>query len=56
MTKKEIQKPENQLVENAYGKAPKIWIKVCKKLGYVTRLDYCQAWVYQTNGYTWRKV
>lgn len=53
MTKKEIQKIENQLVENAYGKAPKIWIKVCKELGYLERLDFCQAWVYQTKGYTY---
>ena len=52
MTKKEIQKLENNLVENAYSKAPKIWIKVCKELGYATRLDYCQAWVCQKNGYT----
>lgn len=53
MTKKEIQKIENQLVENAYAKAPKIWIKVCRELGYFERLDYCQAWVYQTKGYTY---
>lgn len=43
MTKKEMQKLENQLVENAYGKAPKIWIKVSRELGYFERLDYCQA-------------
>ena len=47
MKKKEMQKLETQLVENAYSKAPKIWIKVCKELGYCIRLDYCQAWVYQ---------
>ena len=47
MTKKEIQKIENEMVEKALEKAPKIWIKVGKELGYVTRLDYCQAWVYQ---------
>lgn len=53
MTKREIQNLENQLVENAYGKAPKIWIKVCRELGYFERLDYCQAWVYKTKGYTY---
>lgn len=53
MTKKEIQKFENQLVENAYSKMPKIWIKVCRELGYFERLDYCQAWIYQTKGYTY---
>ena len=53
MTKREMQKLENQLVENACGKAPKIRIKVCRELGYLERLDYCQAWVYQTKGYTY---
>ena len=53
MTKKEMQKLENQLVENAYSKMPKIWIKVCRELGYLERLDFCQAWVYQTKGYTY---
>ena len=52
MTKKEMQKIENEMVEKALEKAPKIWIKVGKNLGYATRLDYCQAWVYQKNGYT----
>ena len=46
MTKREIQKQENIIVENAFAKAPKIWIKVCRELGYLDRLDYCQAWVY----------
>lgn len=44
MTKKEIQKLENQLVEKAYAKEPKIWIKVCReqlvKL-YHEREQYC---------------
>ena len=53
MKKREMQKLENQLVEDAYDKAPKIWIKVCRELGYFERLDYCQAWVYKTNGYTY---
>nr|DAW93714.1 MAG TPA: hypothetical protein [Caudoviricetes sp.] len=53
MKKKEMQKLENQLVENAYSKMPKIWIKVGREFGYLERLDYCQAWVYQTKGYTY---
>ena len=48
MKKREMQKHENMLVENAWEKAQKVWIKGCKK---VDRLNYCQAWVYQTNGY-----
>lgn len=52
MTKKEMQKIENETVEKAMEKAPKIWIKLFKDLGYVNRLDYCQAWVCQKNGYT----
>lgn len=53
MTKKEMQKLENQLVENAYGKMPKMWIKVCKEHGYFERHDCCQAWLYQSKGYTY---
>ena len=53
MTKKEMQKLDNQLVENAYGKMPKIWIKVFKELGYFERLDCCQAWLYQSKGYAY---
>ncbi len=48
MTKKEMQKIENEMVENAWEKAKKVWIQGRKE---VERLNYCQAWVYQTNGY-----
>lgn len=48
MTKKEIQKIENEMVENAWEKAEKFWIKGRKE---VNRLNYCQAWVYQSSGY-----
>lgn len=51
MTKKEMQKIENEMVEKAWEKAQKVWIKGRAELDYVGRLDYCQAWVYQTRGY-----
>ena len=43
-----MQKIENEMVEKAWEKAQKVWIKGRKK---VERLNHCQAWVYQTNGY-----
>lgn len=43
MTKKEIQKLENELVERARDKAQKVWANASKELDYVERLDYCQA-------------
>lgn len=52
MTKKEMQKLENQLVENAWSKAKKVWDNVPKRLDEFERLDYCQAWTYQTRGYS----
>lgn len=52
MTKRELQKLENQLVENAWNKAQKVWANASKELDEVERLDYCQAWTYQTRGYT----
>lgn len=48
MTKKEMQKIENEMVENAWEKAQKVWIKGRKE---VDILNHCQAWVYQTSGY-----
>lgn len=51
MTKKEIQKLENELVENAVKKARKVWADGSKEIDYVERVDYCKAWIYQTNGY-----
>ena len=43
-----MQKIENETVEKNWEKAQKVWIKGRKK---VERLNHCQAWVYQTNGY-----
>lgn len=51
MTRKEIHKLENQLVEHAWQKAQKVWADGSKEIDYVERLDYCQAWTYQTKGY-----
>lgn len=52
MTKKEMQKLENQLVENAWKKAQIVWFKASKRVDEFDRLDYCQAWTYQTRGYS----
>lgn len=52
MTKKEIQKLENQLVENACNKEQKVWDNASKELYEFERLDYCQAETYQTRGYS----
>ena len=52
MTKREIQKLENQLVEQAWQKAQKVWANASKELDDFERLDYCQAWTYQTRGYS----
>lgn len=52
MTKREMQKLENQLVEQAWKKAQKVWTNASKELDEVARLDYCQAWTYQTRGYS----
>ena len=48
MTKKEMQKIEKEIVEKAWEKAQKVWIKGLKK---VERLNCCQSWVYKANGY-----
>ena len=52
MTKREMQRIENQLVEQAWERAKKVWNNVSKELDEVVRLDYCQAWTYQTRGYS----
>lgn len=52
MSKREMQKLENQLVDQAWEKAKKVWANGSKELDYVERLDYCQAWTYQTRGYS----
>lgn len=52
MTKKEMQKHINMLVEQAWRKAQNVWADGSKEIEYVERLDYCQAWTYQTRGYS----
>ena len=52
MTKKEMQKYENMLVENAWSKAKKVWLNAHKRQGEFERLYYCQAKTYQTRGYS----
>lgn len=52
MTKRELQKIENQLVDQAWEKAKKVWTNSSKDIDEYERLDYCQAWTYQTRGYS----
>ena len=52
MTKKEIKKLENELAEKSWRKAQNVWNGDSKEIDYVERLDYCQAWVYQTMNYS----
>lgn len=52
MTKREIQKHENILVENAWSKEKKVWANAPKRLDEFERLNYCQAKTYQTRGYS----
>lgn len=52
MTKKEMQKIDNEMVEKALSKAKKVWDNASKELDDLERLDYCQAWTYQTRGYS----
>ena len=52
MTKREMQKHENILVENAWEKSKKVWANASKEIDDFERLDYCQAKTYQTRGYS----
>lgn len=52
MSKKEMQKIDNEMVENAWSKAKKVWNNATKRLDEFERLDYCQANTYQTRGYS----
>lgn len=52
MTKKEMQKIENETVEKAWEKAKKVWDNAYKRLDEFERLNYCQAETYQTRGYS----
>ena len=47
-----MQRIENQLVEQAWERAKKVWTNASKELVVAERLDYCQAWTYQTRGYS----
>lgn len=51
MTRKEMQKLENKLVEKAWEKAKPIWFSDSTEPDSVNRLNYCQAWVYELEGY-----
>lgn len=51
MSKKEIQKQENMLVENAWKIAKQVWFSQSIKIDETERLHYCQAWWYKTGGY-----
>lgn len=52
MTKREMQRIENQLVEQAWERAKKFGPNGSKELDEVERLDYCKAWTCQTRGYS----
>ena len=52
MSKRELQRIENQLVEQAWERAKKVCNNGSKELNEVERLDHCQAWTYQTKGYS----
>lgn len=52
MTKREMQKIDNEMVEKAWEKAQKVWDNASKELYDFERLDYCQAETYQTRGYS----
>ena len=41
MTKKEMQKHEHMLVENAWEKAQQVWISAPERIDEFERLDYC---------------
>ena len=47
-----MQKHENMIVEQAWEKAQKVWANALKEIDDFERLDYCQAYTYQTRGYT----
>lgn len=51
MSKRELQRIENQLAVQAWERAKKVWNNASKELDEAVRLDYCQAWTYQTRGY-----
>lgn len=51
MTRKEIQKQENMLVEKAWKLAKLVWFSQSIEIDESGRLNSCQAWWYKTGGY-----
>ena len=49
---REFRKIENQLIEESFEKANKVWNNVSKDNVELERLDHCQAWIYKTIGYS----
>ena len=51
MTRKEIQKQENMLVEEAWKKARQSYISYNELIGEKYRLNNCKAWICSYDGY-----
>jgi hypothetical protein len=51
MTRKEIQKQENMLVEKAWKVAKQVWFSQSIDVDESKRLNSCQAYWYKTGGY-----
>lgn len=51
MTKREIQKLENQLVEQAWEMAKQVYQRYDGLLEEKQRLDYCKAWIGSCEGF-----
>lgn len=51
MTRKEIQKQENMMVEKAWKLAKPVWFSQSIEIDESERLNSCQAWWYKTGGY-----
>lgn len=51
MTKREIQKYENMLVEQAWEIAKQVYLRYVGLLEEKHRLDYCKAWIGSCEGY-----
>lgn len=51
MTKREMQKHENEMVEKAWKLAKLVWFSQSIEVDESGRLNSCQAWWYKTGGY-----
>lgn len=51
MKKREMQRQENAIVENAWEIAKSVWFRQSIEFDATGRLDYCKAWWYKTGGY-----